>query len=498
MKEHETLERVEAHLKALVDAAKDAIVSADDSGSIIQFNRTAELLFGYRTREVMGSPLTILMPERFHDAHLRGFERFMATGESRVIGRTVELVGKRKEGSEFPIEMSLATWKAEETVYFTAIIRDLTDRKRSEEEREKFFTASLDLLAIASLDGYLKRLSPSWEETFGWTLQELLARPWLDFVHPEDRAATVAASARLAQGAPVLEFENRYQCRDGSYRWLSWRVPAPAAGSTTLYAAARDVTELNRHQVEIRRLNEELLKKIEEALAANKDLEAFSYSVSHDLRAPLRAIDGYSQLLLEEQGDRLDEEGKRMLKIVMRGAGRMGELIDDLLEFSKTGRVSLQACHLDMNALAEEVSRDLESQNPGRKIEFRLGDLPPSWGDKGLLRQVFVNLLGNAVKYTLPRNVASIEVGGSSDKAENTYWVRDNGVGFDMQYVHKLFGVFQRLHTNQEFEGTGVGLALVQRIIQRHGGKIRAEGRVDQGATFTFSLPGKEGAHGGA
>jgi PAS domain S-box-containing protein len=498
MSEHETLERVEAHLKALVDAAKDAIVSADDSGSIIQFNRAAELLFGYRTRDVMGSSLTILMPERFHQAHLRGFERFTSTGESRVIGRTVELVGKRKEGSEFPIEMSLATWKADDNVYFTAIIRDLTDRKRSEEEREKFFTASLDLLAIADLGGYFKRLSPSWEETFGWTQEELLARPWLDFVHPDDRAATVAASAKLAQGAPVLEFENRYLCRDGSYRWLSWRVPAPAPGSTTLYAAARDVTEINLHQAEIRRLNVELSKKVEEAVAANKDLEAFSYSVSHDLRAPLRAIDGYSQMLLEEQGDRLDDEGKRMLKTIIRGAGRMGELIDDLLEFSKTGRVSLHACHLDMKAMAEEVWRELVSLHHGRKMEFRLGDLPPSWGDKGLLRQVFANLLGNAVKYTLPRNVATIEVGGFSDKAENTYWVRDNGVGFDMQYVHKLFGVFQRLHTNQEFEGTGVGLALVQRIIQRHGGKIRAEGKVDQGATLAFSLPKKGGEHGGA
>ncbi len=220
-----------------------------------------------------------------------------------------------------------------------------------------------------------------------------------------------------------------------------------------------------------------------------KELEAFSYSVSHDLRAPLRGIQGFSRMLTEDHGGALDAEGRRMLGVVAESALRMSDLIDGLLEFSRLGLRDLARSTVDMKALAEAVAKDLVAEASSRKIELRVGALPPATGDPTLLRQVFVNLIGNAVKYTGKLAEAHIEVGGSAGDAVNTYWVRDDGAGFQMEYVGRLFAPFQRLHSAGEFPGTGVGLALVQRILQRHGGAIRAEGAPGRGAVFTFTLP---------
>jgi light-regulated signal transduction histidine kinase (bacteriophytochrome) len=223
--------------------------------------------------------------------------------------------------------------------------------------------------------------------------------------------------------------------------------------------------------------------------AANKELEAFSYSVSHDLRAPLRAIDGFSRIILEDYVERLDDEGKRFLNIIRGNTQKMGELIDDLLVFSRLGRQEIRASDIDMEKLAKTASEEINLAVPGRKVQFAINKLSAAQGDKAMIRQVMANLLSNAIKFTRPKGNTTIEVGGSNEGDENVYYVRDNGVGFDMQYVHKLFGVFQRLHSSEEFEGTGVGLAIVQRIIHRHGGRVWAEGKVDEGATFYFTLP---------
>jgi PAS domain S-box-containing protein len=220
-----------------------------------------------------------------------------------------------------------------------------------------------------------------------------------------------------------------------------------------------------------------------------KELEAFSYSVSHDLRAPLRAIQGYSGMLTQDHAASLNSEGRRLLGIVADSAGKMSDLIDGLLEFSRLGLRDLARSPVDMTALAEAVAKELVAGESGRKIDLRVGSLPPISGDPTLLRQVFVNLIGNAIKYTGKLEVAHIEVGGSADEAVNIYWVKDDGAGFQAEFSHRLFGVFQRLHSAREFPGTGVGLALVQRIIQRHGGVISAQGSPGHGAVFTFTLP---------
>ncbi|MBV9127288.1 MAG: hypothetical protein JO117_04300, partial [Verrucomicrobia bacterium] len=250
-----------------------------------------------------------------------------------------------------------------------------------------------------------------------------------------------------------------------------------------------------RAEMKVRQLNAELEHRVRERTveleAANKELEAFSYSISHDLRAPLRAVDGFSQAVLEDYAAQLPAEGQRYLQTIREGAQRMGTLIDDLLTFSRLSRLPLQRRAVETNRLVSGVLAELSSEREGRQVKVDVQDLPVSSGDPALLQQVWCNLLSNALKYTRRRASAVVEIGCTQQDGESIYFVRDNGAGFDMRYTDKLFGVFQRLHRAEEYEGTGVGLALVQRIVQRHGGRIWAEAALDRGATFYFTLGGR-------
>jgi len=287
----------------------------------------------------------------------------------------------------------------------------------------------------------------------------------------------------------LLLTENAQALADGR------ELAHPLAGSDEIARLDRVFHEMAQALAEAaardRRLNEQLAARGELLEAANTELEAFSYSVSHDLRAPLRAIDGFSRILEEDYSETFDDEGRRLLGVVRRNTQKMGVLIDDLLTFSRLGRKELARTPIVMGDMARSAFDELGP--PAREATLRVSDIPPAVGDPAMVRQVFANLLSNALKFAGKNGGAVIEVGGHDGAGENTYFVKDNGVGFDMKYADKLFGVFQRLHSNEEFEGTGVGLAIVQRVVYRHGGRVWAEGESGAGATFYFTLPGANG-----
>jgi PAS domain S-box-containing protein len=349
-----------------------------------------------------------------------------------------------------------------------------------------FNRAALDLHGFASLDECRRHLT-KFAETF--ELRGMDGTVW-----PVNRWPL----ARILRGEKLHDLEVRIRRIQGDWqRVFSYGgTLVHDAGGQPLMAVVTisDITERTRAEEEIRRLNVELEQRVIERTAqlqtANKELEAFSYSVSHDLRAPLRHIGGFAAMLERHAAGTLDEKGLRFLTTISESAKRMGRLIDDLLVFSRTGRTEMRKTDVDLEQLVQEIARELQSQAEGRNVVWKNSGLPVVQADPAMLRQVFVNLLSNALKYTRARDPAVIEIGREKDDPDEVViFVRDNGAGFDMQYVDKLFGVFQRLHRNEEFEGTGIGLANVQRVILRHGGRTWAEGKVDAGATFYFSLP---------
>ncbi len=340
-----------------------------------------------------------------------------------------------------------------------------------------------------------------WAEIVGYTLDELAPisiNTWSKLVHPDDgkRSGELLTQCFNRESETYI-CEARMRHKNGEWVWVfdCGRVVEWTEDGKPLRMSGthQDITERKQAQDEILRLNANLEERVQQRTAAlesaNKELEAFSYSVSHDLRAPLRSVDSFSRIFLEDYGPKLDDEGKRLLNVVRDEAQRMGRLIDDLLDFSRMNRQEIKAMQCDMTQLAQSVYDSLDESLRSRIQHFNLQPLPPAHGDPAMLRQVLFNLLANAVKFTGHQQAPVIEIGASSAGGMNTYYVKDNGVGFDQRYVHKLFGVFQRLHAENEFEGTGIGLALVQRIIHRLGGTVRAEGKLNAGATFYFTLP---------
>ena len=316
----------------------------------------------------------------------------------------------------------------------------------------------------------------------------------MDFIHPAYREIVKGRVREMKEGKELPMIEETFLRLDGTA--IDVEVAASAfvyQGKPGVQVVVRDITERKHAEREIKKLNEDLAQRAVELEETNKELEAFSYTVSHDLRNPLTVIGGFSNLLLRKYSSNLGPDEQHYLNIIRKNVTHMEQLIDDLLAFSRFGRQGMNPTPIDMDALAKTVFEEIKTFAQGRTLELKIESSPLAYGDPSMIRQVLVNLLSNAIKYTKARDLAKIEMGGRVENGENIYYVKDNGAGFDMAQYDKLFAAFQRLHSSAEFEGTGVGLATVERIIHRHGGRVWAEGKVDEGATFYFSLPSKVG-----
>ena len=472
-------------LESILNNSPTVVFLKDEEGRYLFVNRRFARIVGSAPEQIVGKTGFDLFTKEIAQAAREHDLKVLCSEEPLEFEETVQYADGPH--THLAVKFPLRGLPGK-TIALCGISTDITQRKQAEEERDRYFNLSRDVICIATFDGYFKTLNPAWEHTLGFSREELMAKPFIEFIHPDDARASQVEVDKLASGRETVNFENRYLCKDGSWRWFAWNARA-AVPQQLIYATGRDITERKRSQAQITQLNADLQNRATQLEAANKELEAFSYSVSHDLRAPLRHIDGFVKLLHKQAIEKLDERGKRYLDIIGDSARQMGMLIDDLLIFSRMSRTELRQAKVSSDSLVHEAIGGLQTEINGRHIHWKIAPLPEVEADPAMLRQVWVNLIANAVKYSRPRNPAEIEIGCNPDNGELVFFVRDNGVGFDMQYAHKLFGVFQRLHRAEEFEGTGIGLANVRRIVHRHGGRTWAEGKIDGGATFFFSLP---------
>jgi PAS domain S-box-containing protein len=493
--------RADAYTRSLIEASLDPLVTISPDGRISDANLAAEKVTGRARQELVGTDFSDYFTEP--DKARAGYQRVFREGEVR----DYELKIRHRDGHSTPVFYNASVYR-DETGRVTGVFaaaRDITERKRAEEAlrganayNRSLIEASLDPLVTISPEGKITDVNAATEKVTGRTRQELIGADFSDYFTEPGRAR--AGYQQVFQKGTVQDYELQVRHGDGHstpvlynaavYRDETGRVIG-------VFAAARDITERKRAEFEIRALNAGLEQRVEERTAeleaANRELEAFTYSVSHDLRAPLRHVDGFSKLLLEEFAVQLPEDGRHYLERIRNGTRQMGQLVDDLLNLSRVGRREPDLQITGLSSLVEELVAELKAENPGRKIDWKIAPLPFVECDPALMKQVLTNLLSNAVKFTRPREEAVIEVGARRRKGREEVFVRDNGVGFSMKFADKLFGVFQRLHRAEDFEGTGVGLATVERIIHKHHGEVWAEAELDRGATFFFTL-GTEGA----
>jgi PAS domain S-box-containing protein len=484
-----------SRLAAIVESSDDAIFSKSLDGIITSWNRGAERLLGYAAGEIVGSSMWLLIPESRREEESQAFER-LKNGERIAAFETLRI---RKNGAPVEVSVTLSPIESRsgKNLGISTIARDITAirsaqralaRAKRAENKANEETARLaaivessdDAVFGKSLEGDIESWNGASERLFGYSAGEMIGSSMWTLIPESRRAEEARIFDRLKHGERIRAFETLRRRKDGSEVEVSVTL-SPIVDRTGncigISTIARDITKMQA-----------ILRARDAADAANKELESFSYSVAHDLRAPLRGIDGFCQALTEDCADKLDADGRKYLGFIRESAQLMARLIDEILSLSRVVRSEFHSETVDLSALAYSAYTRLARNELGRSIEIVIQPGLVAGGDAKLLALVFNNLMGNALKFTSKRSAARIEFGAISEDGRPVYFVRDNGAGFDMAYASKLFGVFQRLHSAHEFEGNGVGLATVQRVVDRHGGRAWAEGKVDAGATVYFTL----------
>jgi PAS domain S-box-containing protein len=498
----EELRKASLYARSLLEASLDPLVTISREGKITDVNEATEKVTGVSRERLIGSDFSsyFTQPEKAR----QGYEQVFASGSVQDYPLAIRHISRKVTDVLYNATVFKNEVGEIEGVFAAA--RDVTERNRAEQALNRseiryrsLVTATTQIVWTTDPQGEVVDDMPTWRAFTGMSVEQIQGWGWVDSLHPDDRKRATEIWSKAVRERSVYETEYRMRRRDGEYRMCAVRgVPVQESdGSIREWVGTcTDITERKHAEEEVRRLNAELeervIRRTAQLEAANKELEAFTYSVSHDLRAPLRHISGFSKILTEEFGSSLPAEAQYHLQRIQEGTRRMGLLVDDLLNLGRIGRHEVRLQVTGLNSLVNEVVAELKAECKDRQIEWKIGNLPFVECDPGLIKQIFQNLLSNAVKFTRPRTPAIIEVGQKDHEGAPAVFVRDNGVGFNMKYADKLFGVFQRLHRPEDFEGTGVGLATVQRIIQKHGGRIWAEAELDKGATFYFTLGNSE------
>lgn len=480
----EALERSEATYRTLTETAQEAIFIIDRDDKIEFVNKFAANMLSLPPHEIIGKSRESLFPSDTSEEQKRDLQKIFVTGMPDHYETKL-----RFPEYEIWLDTQLVPLKNEkgEVYAVLGISRDISERKRAELEREqffKFFRISTDLMCIADPNGCFKKVNPACLNMLGYTEAELLAKPFIDFVHPDDRQATLDEMANQIRIGSSLNFENRYICKDGTTKWLSWRANYVEEEGIT-YATARDVTERKLSEAKLSLLLEELKR-------SNTELEQFAYIASHDLQEPLRMVGSYVQLIERRYKGRLDPEADDFIAFAVDGAKRMQNMINDLLQYSRVTTRGKPFERTDCNALLESSLVNLKVAIEESNAVITHDPLPTIMADASQIDRVFQNLIGNAIKFrgeNPPRIRISVEKKGT----DWVFSVKDNGIGFDMQQADRLFRMFQRLQSGGKYPGTGMGLAICKKIIERHGGKIWAMSEIGKGSTFNFTISIKGG-----